>query len=194
MRDNEEQETSLDHRLATDLRRLSETGIEPERDLWPRLEQEIRSSVRRVRHRVWRYAAAAVVLIAMFTGITWRLTQKPSATGFAEIDSSRSLAQLPQASSEEFRATFALYLSERQQVLALIAKQLHDYPPELRDDIRHSIEEIERAMRDIEVSVAQGPSESATETRLTALYKLELRLLGVVNDRLQEAASSGGMS
>ena len=194
MRDQESQDTPLDPQLVADLHRLSETGIDPERDLWPRLEQEIGSPVRPVRYRIWRYAAAAVVLIAVSSGITWRLSQRPSATGFEQLDSSRSLAQLPQASSEEFRTTFARYLNERRQVLGLIARQLPDYPPELRDDIRHSIEEIERAMRDIEASIAQRSSRSATETRLTELYDLELRLLGVVNHRLQGAVSSGGTS
>lgn len=190
MSQDERQDTRLDSRTALELRRLSESGIQPERDLWPGLQRKLRAPVRSA---VRRHAVAAAAIVVVLAGIAWRVALEPSATTPRQVGSDRSVAEVPQAGSEEFRATFARYVDRRRNVLDVIAAQLEEYPPELRDDIHRSIEEIERAMRNIEESIAARSSNASSESRLAELYDLELRLLEVVRNRLG-AAADGGVS
>lgn len=187
MSHEDERGTTLEPQLAASLRALSEDGLEPERDLWPELESRI-GTVPSARRPVWHYAAAAMVVVGAAAGLFWMLSGPRYATGFESLAASRSQAQVPQASSAEFRKTFRDYLDERERILGLVAEQLRNYPPEVRNEIRHSIEVIEQAMRDIEASVATVTPDPETEARLAELYDLELRLVGVVNDRLSESA------
>lgn len=179
-----------DERLASSLRELAERGLEPERDLWPELQRRI-VAAKGTRRPIWYYAAAASVFVGSVAGILWILGQPHSASGLELLLSSRSPAQVSPASTADFQQAFRRYLDERERILGLVAEQLRDYPPEVREQIRRSMEVIERAMADIEASVAASAPDPAAEARLVKLYELELRLVGVVNERLRGSTGGG---
>ena len=175
--------------MKDELRRLAERGIEPERDLWPDLRREIEARPQSARPRRWWVAAAGIVLLALVAGVAWRMSQPAADPVFAEFERQRSFSDLPADSSPALQSKFAEYLAARGEILRRVGRQLQGYPPETRDEIRRSVETIERAMRDIERTMASP--ERADETRLAELYDLELRLLGLVHQRLRTSAAGG---
>lgn len=193
MTEKQMQETQLEPQLVNDLRRLSDTGMEPPRDLWPRLKSELRRDASSKRSHVGSYALAAALLLSVSVGVVWMQLRAPSERDSLAIDS-RTILAMHDSTSEELRATQARYVSERAETLRAIAGALEDYPAALREEIRRSIEEIERAMVEIERSIERSQVERGRELRLAELYELELSLLAIVRDRLAGVTLIGGAS
>lgn len=182
-----------DARLAEALRRLGEDGLEPPRDLWPAIREEL-AAARPVRRRpMWLLLAASLALLASSVATTLWLNRDSSPQGLGGLAAERAPTDLPSAISPELRRAFDDYLDERQRLLDRVARELGGYPPEVRRDILASIEVIEDSMREIEASLGRLPSQGS-EQRLAALYGRELRLLRAVGARLGGSVNTGGFT
>ncbi len=190
MSNKQQAEYQQEETLKNDLRRLSEAGLEPERDLWLDLEMEAkRKVVHKNQYTAERLMAVAAALLVGLA-LTWSFTA-PVLQPIEGFAAPRSSSDLPSESSPALQAVFASYAMEREVLLERVAEELGNYPPEVRSEIRQSINVIETEMKEIETSLARLPVDPTTEMRLADLYEMELRLLSLVSERLRGA---GGVS
>ena len=180
-----------DEPLAEELRRLGDEGLEPPRDLWPEIREELETRKIVRRSPRWVLRAAAAVLLTTSAAMAWWLVGEPAPRLLEELVVQRSSGDLPATISPELRQAFDEYLAERQRLLDLVGRELESYPPEVRADVLTSIERIEDAMREIETSIG-ALSERGGEGRLAILYERELRLLRSVGARLGGSTRNGG--
>lgn len=171
------------HDVERRLRELSLAGVEPERDLWPGIESEIRASrLAAGTARRWLVAAAGIVLVAAAV-----LTFRGGGSESLEFDPPAARA-LPASSSPYLVEVFDDYDRSRAELRRALERKLADYPEELTPPLAAAIETnlavIDEAMANIERALADLPRDEELERSLVALYEHELRLLEELSARL----------
>ena len=183
---DEHARAELEARLATDERLAEELGalrsviaaardlppsISPSRDLWPGIEKRIqaRKIVPFPARRLLAVAAAVLIFVAgIYTGVLrdWGSTQQAT----READAGPSATQLLDRVEEE-------YTMASTDVFERIAGREDDLDPVTVELIRHNLEIIDEAIREIREALDEDPENPRLNRLLTGEYRRRGTLL-----------------
>lgn len=159
--------------------------LHPTRDLWPGIEQRLRTSERR-----WR-ALAATVLIGLATAVlAWRLAGDPAhrrAVPILALGAPPPVARPESAKGQSFAAASALMQRSYRERLALLA-------PATRRRVEADLAMIQAARGDLEAALADDPASPVLLQlqRSTLLQEIALyRAVTVNTDPLISKTRSG---
>lgn len=179
-----------DERLDRALQSLPH-GVDPQRDLWPRIEARLERTDPGVpgtaRRRAWAWqAAAAVLLVAGTALLTATLVQRSR-----DVNLAQSSSQAPVAAVPAVRAMPAVfgplhgpspeYEAARQQLSAMLQQKIARMPPAARQKLEANLAEMQRAAAEINAALDQQPGDPLLEELLLNTYHDELAMLAVVN-------------
>jgi hypothetical protein len=162
-------------------------SIEPARDLWSgiesRLEKPARPRVGGVQLS-WAYAlAAALGCVALGALVSYALLRKDTT---AEI--ATQVAAAPSNQPAVLQASFGGYAAlgpeyERARAALVIdlAERLHRLPPMARIKVERNLDEIQRAVKEINAALELSPGNALLQELLLDTYQDELKLLAHVN-------------
>jgi hypothetical protein len=172
-------------RLLADARVLP-GGIEPARDLWPAIEQEIGAgNLRRGRFGAWparvpgghRLLAAAAVLVAVIGTAVGLLVLRETGGGPAlpgTVDGGTVGLALAPAAAQDPAAEFA---RARAELRAALEARRAELSPATAAVIDRNLAVIERAAAEIETAMADDPGNQHLRGLLLAVYRQEIELL-----------------
>lgn len=159
-------------RVILDEARRLDAWIEPERNLWPAIQERIAGGVvlfpgvntRRL-GLILSYVAAAAAVVLFIAG--WALMSRPAV----------SPKEAPMAEATEFQKAEQEYLAAKEALLAALEKHQGGLPRETLNSVMENLAIIEAAVSDIRLALADGPGDPYLERLLIATYKNELNLL-----------------
>jgi tetratricopeptide (TPR) repeat protein len=155
----------------------------PERDLWPgiagRLRPNVASFPRRV--AVWRpatLAAAAAVLVALSSAVTWRIANRTEPRDAADRDAGAPrvtlVALTPAADLLEAEREYARATSD---LVAAIEARRDSFPPEALVAVEQNIRAIDEALRSLREALRNEPDNDDLTQLLAATHKRKLDTL-----------------
>jgi hypothetical protein len=171
-----------------------ETGIKPDRDLWPEIEQRISQPSRPGRsawNSVWAQAAAVVLLVGGSSGVTY-LAVNDSADPTTVVGGGQALVFEPVSGS--FGSQYNLgpdYQDARRILASKLGNELNGLAPETRADIDSNLEAIRLAINEINKALAEEPDNVLLQDLLLDTYRDELSLMNKV-DGITRAAMRRG--
>jgi hypothetical protein len=183
-----------DRRKVTTLRELPRS-IEPNRDLWPRIEAELRgvpaegvdgtvSSRRRAVRMRWLAAAAMLACVATGVWIGRSLLPGPQGARTPLTAESGATGQSPPG----LTAAHGVYVSdpryerERAELVRTLEARLAALPPPAQAKVRASLATIEKAKADLEQALGRDPSNALLQELLVNTYQDEMRVLTDVHE------------
>jgi hypothetical protein len=183
--------SSGDDALMRSVGRLPQS-IEPARDLWPVIESRLNepAGARGARvHLSWSYAlAAALGCMALGALLSYALlrkdTQPEITTQTAAAPSNRP--DVMQAKFGGYAALGPEYERARAALAINLAERLHRLPPMARVKVERNLEEIQRAVREINAALELAPDDRLLQELLMDTYQDELKLLAHVNQIADE--------
>ena len=182
---------SSDDALLRAVGRLPQS-IEPARDLWPaiesRLDEPARTRGARV-HMSWTYAmAAAIGCMALGALLSYALLRESATpeitTQTAAAPSNR--VDVVQAKFGGYAALGPEYESARAELAITMAERLHRLPPKVRVKVERNLDEIQRAVAEINAALELSPDDRLLQELLMDTYQDELKLLAHVNQMAGE--------
>lgn len=166
--------------------------VEPERDLWPGIEQAIAQPAapgRKAWNGVWAQAAAVVLLVAASSGITWLVVSEDTET-VSPVAEGPTLVFEPVA----FGSMYSLgpdFIDARRSLAAKIDDELGRLTPAQHEEVEKNLEVIRRAIDDINQALAAEPDNALLQGLLLNTYREELDLMKRV-DSITNAAMRRG--
>jgi len=157
-----------------------QTTAEPERDLWPEIEQVISAPLKPQRsawNKVWAQAAAVLLLVGGSSGLTY-LTMTDAEDPATPVLGTQNLIFEPVSGS--FGSQYHLgpdYIDARRDVAGRFDVELENLSPEARQEVQTNIETIRRAIEDINHALAQEPDNVLLQELLINSYRDELALM-----------------
>lgn len=161
-----------DDKLGIDARQLV-TGIAPERDLWPGIEEAITAPKPRRWTPMFAQAAAVVLLVAassMLTYVFVKDSQQPIVTVTPEL-------LFEQASFGNRYNLGPGFQDARAALVAEYEAEIERLSPETRAEIETSLALVQKAIFDINQALEQEPENVLLQERLLRTYREELLLL-----------------
>jgi hypothetical protein len=189
-------DSGQDERLDRALRSLP-PGVEPTRDLWPRIEARLERTEAhapaQASRRAWAWqAAAAVLLVAGTALLTATLVQRSRDASLAQSP--------PPAAVQGVRAMPAVfgpahapnseYDAARRQLSATLQQKMAQMPPAARQKLEANLAEMQRAAAEINAALDRQPGDPLLEELLLNTYHDELAMFAVVN-QLTSTSSAG---
>ncbi len=159
--------------------------LQPETDLWPKIEAAInqeRASAERPWPRLFAQAAAVVLLVAASSGLTW-LSMQPDEPQGMTAGVSNELNFEPVSGS--FGARYVLgpeFQDARDGLLTSLNVELEKLEPETRSEVVRNIETIRTAIREINTALAAQPDSELLQELLINAYREELLILRQVDE------------
>jgi hypothetical protein len=180
-------DSGQDERLDRALQSLPR-GLEPTRDLWPRIEARLErmeaKAPAQAPRRAWAWqAAAAVLLVAGTATLTATLVQRSRDASLARSPPSAAV-QGVHAMPAVFGPAHAPnpeYDAARQQLSAMLQQKMAQMPPSARRKLEANLAEMQRAAAEINAALDQQPGDPLLEELLLNTYHDELAMLAVVN-------------
>ena len=162
-------------------------SIEPAHDLWPAIESRLEepASSRGARVQMsWTYALAAAIgcmaLGALLSYALLRTDVTPEmTTQTAAAPSNR--AEVLQAKFGGYTALGPEYERARAALVINLAERLHRLPPMARVKVERNLDEIQRAVKEINAALELAPDDPLLQELLMDTYQDELKLLAHVN-------------
>ncbi len=181
---NNSDETKLDEELMAMAARLP-TGVSPEHDLWPGIEQAITRPARPARtawNSVWAQAAAVVLLVAGSSGITYVAVKDGSQYRGPEVLDPDNVfeAVLFEPVSGDFGQRYTLgneYLAARDQLEGGLEDKLDSMSTQTRDDVVKNLNTIRVAIKDINEALVKEPDNILLQELLLSTYHEEISLM-----------------
>ena len=170
------------------------TGVKPDRDLWPEIEQRISAPARPARsvwNSVWAQAAAVLLLVGGSSGITY-LAVNDSNDPTTMVGGGQTLVFEPVSGS--FGSQYNLgpdYVDARRVLSGNLSEQLEALSPEAREEVLTNIETIRNAIDDINRALANDPDNVLLQQLLIDTYRDELAVMRKV-DVISNAAMYRG--
>ncbi len=134
--------------------------IQPPSDLWTGIAPRLRAYRGRIEQPLWRMAAAAVLLIAVSSTVTWMLMKAPA---------------------REARATFqsleADYARSTLELTTLYAATRSTMTPATRAVVERNLAVIERALGEAREALRGDPLNSALEAIVATAYRRKIEFL-----------------
>jgi len=197
----QERDTRLD-RLLADL----PTELEPSRDLWPGIEQrlDLGSARRGLAGSRWMTGMAASLALAAVIAVTAlslaRLSSVPG-QGTSELAAGVTVNEASPAGGisagldtvravpAQFAGGLGLgadYLRDHEALAQRFGQQLDALPPETRQAVTKNLEDIRRALHEINGALSEHPDNALLQQLLLATYREELAMFVRV-DRLSNS-------
>jgi hypothetical protein len=195
MRMNETDNSNFDDELMAAAAKLA-TGVTPDRDLWPGIEQAIAAPARHRRtvwNSVWAQAAAVVLLIGGSSGVTY-LAMKEDPNVVSPVAGVQPEVLRFEPVSGSFGSMYNLgpdYQDVRRSLASKIEDELNRLPAEERAEVQQSIDVIRTAIDDINKALAEEPDNALLQRMLISTYREELDLMMRV-DGITSAAMRRG--
>ena len=159
-------------RLIAEARKLA-TSIEPERDLWPGIEEAIKAPARRSWTPMFAQAASMVLLVAASSAITWYAV-KGDTVAAPEY---RAELIFEQAS---FGAGYTLgpgFQDARGMLMADLNTALEQLSLEQRADVENSLAVMHAVIDQINAELEKDPENVYLQEMLLKTYREELALM-----------------
>jgi hypothetical protein len=164
-------------------------SIEPRRDLWPQIARQldVTEAPRGRRLQIgWTFALAAAVgcvaLGALLTvGLMKRTSPAPANLSAQTSAPSESSARYQQASLGGYAALGPEYEQARAGLMIGLAERLDRLPPLERQKVERNLNEIRRALGEINAALQLAPNDTLLRELLLNTYHDELTLLANVN-------------
>lgn len=148
----------------------------PSRDLWPDIAAELAASRPANDDRPWRWLAVGAIAVAMIAFFVVRGIEAPPAkpTLFTQL--------------ADARGAYAKAIDRLAEESQVAAEKL---PDDARRQLVASLAQVDRAIRDAEVAMAQAPEDPFGHEALLTLYSEKVRILEAViaAAELEEGAS-----
>ena len=164
--------------------RLSQ-HIEPERDLWPDIEQSLTPPRRRNWAPMLAQAASVVLLVAASSAVTYFAVKD---------DGAASIAVQPDYVFDQasFGAAYNLgpgFTDARSGLVAKLDTQLAKLSPEERAGVEENLQFIRDAIDQINAELAEDPDNAHLQALLLKTYREELMMMRKVSDLTQNVMS-----
>ena len=160
----------FDDKLDQAARQLA-TEVSPERDLWPGIEQAIRTPRRRTPW--YAQAAAVVLLVGASSGVTYLAvsdSRSPTVSVAPELVFERAAFGGEYHLGPGFQAA-------RNSLRAQLDAELGSLSPEAQQDIQANLDVIQVAIVEINTALEQEPDNVLLQQKLLRAYREELALL-----------------
>lgn len=184
---NDKDEQDFDDKLMARAGELPRS-VQPERDLWPGIEQVISAPLKPKRaawNTAWAQAAAVVLLVGGSSGLTY-VAMTDSVDPTTPVVATPTLVFEPVSGS--FGSQYHLgpdYLDARRNLVGRLDDELSNLPPETRDEILINMQTIRQAIEEINNALAREPDNVLLQKLLLDAYRDELGLMmkidGVAN-------------
>lgn len=170
--------------IMRDAARLSQR-IQPERDLWPDIEQSLEPQRRRNWTPMLAQAASVVLLVAASSAVTYFAVRD---------DTPASIAVQPEYVFDQaaFGANHNLgpgFTDARSGLASKLDTQLEKLSPEQRADVEENLMMIRNAIDQINAELAEDPDNAYLQTLLLKTYREELAVMRKVSDLTQNVMS-----
>lgn len=149
------------------------TGISPDRDLWPGIEQAITTPKRSRWTPMLAQAAAVVLLVGASSGITY-LTMKEEPVVMQRFSPE---LQFERTAFGAEQTLGSVYRSAQGNYQADLNKELEKLSPEVRADIEKNLALIEDAIAEINLALEQNPDSVLLQELLVRSYREQHTLL-----------------
>jgi hypothetical protein len=164
-------------------------SIEPRRDLWPQIARQLSTDeARRPGLQIgWTFALAAAIgcmaLGALLTiGLMKRGGTTPSATLVTQTNAPTEAApRIERASLGGYAMLGPEYEQARGNLMIGLAERLDRLPPLERQKVERNLNEIRRALGEINAALELAPNDTLLRELLLNTYHDELTLLANVN-------------
>lgn len=180
---NRNDDNKFDDELMAQAAKLA-APVQPERDLWPEIEQAISEPVRPNRsvwNSVWAQAAAVVLLVGGSSGITY-MAVSDGGDSATPVGGTQTLIFEPVSGS--FGSQYNLgpdYQDARRDLATKLEEELESLSPDTRQDVQANLETIRQAIRDINLALAEEPDNVMLQEMLLDMYRDELSLMNRVD-------------
>ena len=161
---------NFDDKLDQAARELA-TEIAPQRDLWPGIEQAIRTPRRRV---PWYAQAAAVVLLVGASSSITYLAVKDSSAPNVSVSPDLVFERAAFGGDYHLGPDFQ---AARNSLRAQLDAELDRLSPQAQQDIQANLDVIHKAIVEINAALAQEPDNVLLQQKLLRAYREELALL-----------------
>ena len=166
-------------------------GMEPERDLWPAIENRLRPRSGTVLRGRWQVMsrvglAAAAALFAAVSLWVVKAPDSQSAVGppSAAIQRAPQAVSVSLALASERARVESGFMHVREDLLRTLAMRRDEFDPETRELVDQNLEIIDQAMGEIFRALEQDPNNPDLEHRLAATYQREVEFLRQINSAL----------
>lgn len=162
-------------------------SIEPARDLWPAIESRLDEPAGSRGPRVqltWTYAiAAAIGCMALGALVSYSLLRNDTqpAISTESVAATSNQPAVLQASFGRYAALGPEYERARADLVINLAERLHRLPPTARIKVERNLDEIQRAVQEINAALELSPDDPLLQELLMDTYQDELKLLAHVN-------------
>ncbi len=170
---------NFDDKLMEAARSL-ETEATPERDLWPAIENAIRTPAHNRWNTLLAQAAAVVLLVGASSGITYVAMNKPAAYTTPPADG-RSL-NFEQASFGDNYMLGPDYQDARNSIGAQFNEKLESLAPEARVEVERDIDAVRSVIEEINRALTNDPDNALLQELLLSSYQEELSLMMKVDN------------
>jgi hypothetical protein len=158
--------------------------VPPARDLWPAIESAIESAPRadavaapRRAPRPWALGLAAGI-VALASGIWIGRVLLP---GEATMPAAATVPAAPAVAQWAAFDPGASYEAARAAELAQLPARLAALPQPTRDQVRGSLETLQRSIAEIRAALGQEPANALLQSLLIDTYQEEMRVLTTLN-------------
>ena len=149
------------------------TGISPERDLWPGIEQAIATPKRSRWTPMLAQAAAVILLIGASSGITYfAMKEEP-----VVIQQFGPELQFEQTAFGAEQTLGSVYRSAQGDYQKDLKKELERLSPEVRADIEKNLTLIKDAIAEINLALKENPDSALLQELLIKSYREQHTLL-----------------
>lgn len=157
--------------------------LRPERDLWPGIEARLSARPALLRPRpAWRpaaLAAAAAVLVALSSAVTWRLASRRERPEQVVVGSGVAATLRPAVAGDtpDLLDAERGYARATSDLLAALAARRGSLPTETLDAVERNMKVIDEALASLRVALASDPGNPELTQLLAATHKRKLDTL-----------------